>query len=131
MLGWVYAPRLGTRSVGSAIAPLASRGVAGHESSFRHIGNSGGGDDPNRPFGIMQVAERWHADKFDAGVVRKTTLAENLDLGAQVVKECLYREHGNERRALRRYRGAPSPRQDTYILAVLRLRDDIQLALAD
>lgn len=81
--------------------------VAATESSLQHtVGNPGGGTDPRKPYGIMQVAGQYHVEKFPGGVVKRTTVDENVDIGAQVLKEYLALEDGNERRALLRYNGS-------------------------
>lgn len=107
-----YATRVSEVAVSTAdtygIDPFLLMAIAATESAFRHeVGNPGGGHDPMRPYGIMQVAGRWHADKFPDGKVVRTTLEENLDIGAQVFQQLLSLEKGNERRALARYNGAP------------------------
>lgn len=88
--------------------PMLLLAVAATESSFKHdIGNPDGGADPMKPFGIMQVAGRWHRDKFPHGVVVPTTVEQNIHLGARVLREYLDREGGDMRRALLRYGGSP------------------------
>lgn len=105
--------------------PILVLAMAAKESSFRHIGNPDGGQDPSRPYGIMQVAGRWHPEKFEGGVVRATSVAENVDLGAQVIREYLDKERGDERRALLRYNG--SLENDTgYFREVSRLRKKLR-----
>lgn len=69
----------------------------------------------------MQVAGQWHVDKFAGGVVRKTSLTENIDLGAKVLSDYLEKEAGNEKSALQRYNGST---KDRYPAAVFRLRED-------
>jgi hypothetical protein len=89
------------------VDPLLLMAVAATESSFNHkVGNPGGGQDPMKPFGIMQVAGRYHTDLFPGGNVKATSVGENVDIGAQVLKEYLENEGGNERRALLRYNGS-------------------------
>lgn len=110
------------------VDPVLVLAVAAKESSFRHdVGNPGGGDNPLRPFGIMQVAGRWHADKFPGGQVRRTSLAENLDLGAAVLAEYLDDTDGDVSRALKKYNGT---RKNTYPTAVLRYAAAIDAVLA-
>lgn len=107
--------------------PILLLAIAAKESSFRHIGNPDGGRDPLRPFGIMQVAGKYHPDKFQDGV-RVTDLAENLDIGAQVVREYLDKERGNERRALLRYSGTLNA-EGGYFNSVSRLRNKLRRAV--
>jgi len=89
------------------VDPLLLMAVAATESSFKHsVGNPGGGQDPMKPYGIMQVAGRYHTDLFPGGTVKATSVRENVDIGAQVLKGYLANEGGNERRALLRYNGS-------------------------
>lgn len=109
-LGWQYAAQVSSAVLSAAkrhgVDPLLLMAVAATESSFQHsVGNPGGGTDPMKPYGIMQVAGRWHPEKFPDGVA-ETTVNENVDIGAQVIKEYLASEGGNERRALLRYNGS-------------------------
>jgi len=108
-----------------ALDPWLVLAVAGKESSFRHIGNPGGGDDPRKPWGVMQVAGQWHPEKFEGGV-RRTSMPENIDLGARVLADYLAQEDGDERDALKRYNGTARERYPT---AVLRLRDSLRDAI--
>lgn len=88
------------------IDPFLLMAVAAAESSLQHsVGNPGGGADPMKPFGIMQVAGQYHVEKFPGGAVKRTSLRENFDIGAWVLAEYLALEDGNERRALLRYNG--------------------------
>lgn len=110
-LGKPYASQVATAVLSAAnrhgVDPLLLMAVAATESSFKHwVGNPDGGNDPMKPFGIMQVAGRYHMDKFPGGTVKATTVKENVDIGAQVLKEYLNSEGGNERRALLRYNGS-------------------------
>ena len=86
--------------------PLLLLAMAERESSFRHIGNPDGGRNPAKPYGILQVAGRYHAEHFAQNVVKPTSVVENIYLGAAVYREYLEKEDGNERRALLRYNGA-------------------------
>lgn len=110
-LGKQYATQVASAVLSAArrhgVDPLLLMAVAATESSFNHsVGNPGGGNDPMKPFGIMQVAGRYHQDKFPAGSVTRTNVGQNIDIGAQVIKEYLDLERGNERRALLRYNGS-------------------------
>lgn len=110
-LGKQYATQVATAVLSAArrhgVDPLLLMAVAATESSFNHgVGNPGGGNDPMKPFGIMQVAGRYHQDKFPEGSVTRTNVGQNIDIGAQVIKEYLDLERGNERRALLRYNGS-------------------------
>lgn len=110
-LGRPYASQVAsavlTSSKRHGVDPLLLMAVAATESSFKHwVGNPDGGNDPMKPFGIMQVAGRYHTDKFPGGEVKATSVKENVDIGARVLKEYLASERGNERRALLRYNGS-------------------------
>lgn len=126
-LSWDYAHVVVRTVVRAAqthkLDPLLLLAVAATESSFRHwVGNPGGGGDPEKPYGIMQVAGRWHAEKFPDGEVRVTTVEENIFIGAQVLSEYLAWENGDERRALLRYNGSLGV-SDAYFLKVSRYRE--------
>ena len=111
--------------------PVLLLAVAGTESSFQHhVGNPGGGQDPMKPFGIMQVAGRWHQEKFPYGAVKVTSVAENIDIGAQVLKEYLEDEAGNERRALLRYNGSLNL-SDSYFRKVSRIKQQVLQGLSE
>lgn len=106
-----YAAEVASAVVASStkhqVDPVLLLAVAATESSLQHsVGNPGGGSDPRKPYGIMQVAGQYHVEKFPGGVVRRTSVDENVDIGAQVLKEYLTIEDGNERRALLRYNGS-------------------------
>lgn len=111
-----------------SLDPVLLLAMAARESSFRHVGNPDGGADPEQPFGIMQVAGRWHREKFAEGVVRPTTVTENIDLGAQVIREYLNRERGDEMRALLRYNGALNLPEPTYSIEVAALKQKLMKA---
>ena len=110
-LGRPYASQVASAVLTSSrrhgVDPLLLMAVAATASSFKHgVGNPDGGNDPMKPFGIMQVAGRYHTDKFPGGEVKATSVKENVDIGARVLKEYLASERGNERRALLRYNGS-------------------------
>ena len=107
--------------------PLVLLAIAATESSFRHdVGNPGGGADPLEPYGIMQVAGRWHRDKFPNGAVVRTGVAENIHLGASVLRDYLDLEDGNLRRALMRYNGTSDDRYSQKVTALSsRLRAEL------
>lgn len=92
------------------------------ESSFRHAGNPNGGNNPLRPYGLMQVDGRWHPEKFPGGKPRLTQPKENILIGAHVLREYLDREDGNVERALQRYNGALHDPDQKYAAKVLRYR---------
>lgn len=104
------------------VDPMLLMAIAAAESSFNHIGNPNGKSDPREPFGIMQVAGKYHADKFPGGKVKATSVSENILLGARILREYLDLEDGNEKRALLRYNGTLNI-SDRYYHRIRRLRD--------
>ena len=125
-LGRDYASQVASAVVSAAqrhrVDPMLLLAVAAAESSLQHsVGNPGGGSDPMKPYGIMQVAGQYHTDKFPGGVVRRTTVVENVDIGAKVLHEYLDLEGGNERRALLRYNGSLNV-NDSYFRRVIRFK---------
>lgn len=132
-LGQPYATQVASAFINASqrhgVDPLLLMAVAATESSFKHwIGNPGGGHDPMKPFGIMQVAGRFHEDLFPGGAVKRTSVGENVDMGAQVLKEYLATEGGNERRALLRYNGSLHV-SDKYFERVKHLKQRLLLGL--
>ncbi|MCB4359603.1 transglycosylase SLT domain-containing protein [Quatrionicoccus australiensis] len=127
-----YATDVATAAFAAAekhdVDPALVLAVAAKESAFRHdVGNPGGGSNPRKPFGVMQVAGKWHADKFPDGQVRITTLAENFDVGAAVLASYLDATDGDVHRALKKYNGTT---KNTYSTAVLRYAKTIGAVLA-
>jgi len=103
------------------VDPLLLMAIAAAESSFNHIGNPNGKSDPREPFGIMQVAGKYHSEKFPGGTVKATSVTENIHLGARILREYLDIEDGNERRALLRYNGSLNV-SDRYYQRIRRMR---------
>lgn len=104
------------------VDPLLLMAIAAAESSFNHIGNPNGKADPREPFGIMQIAGKYHAEKFPGGKVKATSVSENIFLGARILREYLDIEEGNERRALLRYNGTLNV-SDRYYQRIRRMRN--------
>lgn len=134
-LGKQYATQVASAVLSAArrhgVDPLLLMAVAATESSFNHsVGNPGGGNDPMKPFGIMQVAGRYHQDKFPEGSVTRTNVGQNIDIGAQVIKEYLKLERGNERRALLRYNGSLHV-SDKYFNKVNRFKKQVLSGLKE
>lgn len=133
-LGRAYAREVTQAAYSAAykhgVDPLLILALAGNESRFQHIGNPSGGDDPRYPYGIMQVAGKWHPEKFEGGVVVKTSLAENIDLGTKVIKEYLDKERGDEKRALLRYNGSLSSGEEGYFYAVRKVKNRLKERLS-
>lgn len=112
-----------------AIDPLLILSVAAVESWFRDAGNPGGGDNPSRPHGIMQVHGKWHADKFPSGEPEVLETHENLRIGAMILTEYLALEKGDVRRALKRYHGSINLKDDPYPDKVLAVLDQLRSIL--
>lgn len=134
-LGRGYASQVASAMLTAAkrhgLDPLLLMAVAATESSFKHwVGNPGGGADPMKPFGIMQVAGRYHAEKFPGGTVKQTTVRENVDLGARVLKEYLRHEQGNVKRALLRYNGSLAI-SDKYFRKVSKVKRSLHQGIQD
>lgn len=111
------------------VDPVLLLAIAATESRLQHsVGNPGGGRDPMKPYGIMQVAGQYHIDKFPGKVVRRTSVRENIDIGAKVYGEYLALERGNERRALLRYNGSLNV-SDDYFRKVNRVRQRLSREL--
>jgi soluble lytic murein transglycosylase-like protein len=111
------------------VDPVLLLAIAATESRLQHsVGNPGGGSDPMKPYGIMQVAGQYHIDKFPGKVVRRTSVRENIDIGAKVYGEYLALERGNERRALLRYNGSLNV-SDKYFRKVNRFRQRLSREL--
>lgn len=113
-----------------SLDPVMLLAMAGKESSFRHVGNPGGGNNPNKPFGIMQVDGRWHPEKFKYGKAYVTTVEENIFIGARIVREYLDREKGDTRFALMRYNGTRWE-DDRYYRGVVSIQAQLETAIAD
>lgn len=116
--------------------PLLVLSVVARESSFQHNGNAGtlvsdarvDDVDPRVAHGLMQVAGRHHPEKMPVdknGRMRATTDAENLFIGAEILKEYLDRERGDLRRALQRYNGNLKDQQARFATYVLRVREKL------
>lgn len=134
-LGQAYASQVAVAVLAASnryrVDPLLLLAVAATESSLQHsVGNPGGGVDPMKPYGIMQVAGQYHTEKFPGGVVKRTSVRENVDIGARVLKEYMAIERGNERRALLRYNGSLHI-SDKYFRKVNRFRQRIVRDLRD
>lgn len=138
---WRIAPEVSKTFVHSAreaarlenVDPLIILSVAATETGFQHVGNPGSLgllskdgripehlDDPKKPWGAMQVSGAAHKDKFPGGVVRKTSLSENIKLGTKVLGEYLRLEKGDITRALQRYNGSIRDETNRYAKKVLK-----------
>lgn len=118
------------------VDPLLVLAIVARESAFRYVGNAGDLNprtarsqiDPGVAHGLMQVAGRYHPEKMPtdaSGKMRLTTDAENLHIGAQILREYLDRERGNLTRALQRYNGNLVPGDYRFSEWVLRVRDQL------
>lgn len=115
------------------VDPLLVLSVVAQESGFRAAGNpepgadddepsTGKKIDPMRPHGLMQVAGRWHADKFPGGLVAVTDDQTNILIGTRVLREYLDLETGDIKRALQRYNGNLKDATFKYSRQVLELK---------
>lgn len=108
-------------------------GIIAQESNFQDKGNPWGRSmkkppktkDPRKPHGVMQVAGKWHKEKFPHQKVKWTSIEENIDIGVRVYKEYLQMEKGNVMRALQRYNGNLADRQFRYAKGVLRYAGEL------
>lgn len=108
-------------------------GIIAQESSFQEKGNAWGRSmkyppktkNPRKPHGVMQVAGKWHKEKFPGGRIKWTTTEENIDIGIQVYKEYLEIEKGNVMKALQRYNGNLSDKKFRYAKGVMRYAKDL------
>lgn len=96
----------------NSMDPILILSVIAEESAFQYRGNPNdfsknySNINPENPHGLMQIAGRWHRDKFPEGIVAITTDLVNLKIGTQILKEHLLKESGDIRRALHRYNGS-------------------------
>lgn len=105
--------------------PLLILGVVAQESGFHDVGNPGADReviDPMLPHGLMQVAGKWHAEKFPHGAVVVTNDRLNILIGSQVLHEYLEAEDGDVARALQRYNGNLKDQTLKYASLVLKHR---------
>lgn len=128
-------PRLARKIVDAAyvsahenkLAPQLVLGIIAKESSFRNMGNAWGTKmkrpprtrNPMKAHGPMQVAGKWHKEKFPNGQVRWTSHSENIAIGTQIFKEYLVMERGDVKRALQRYNGNLADKSFRYAKGVL------------
>ena len=123
-----------------AVDPLLLLAVAARESGFQYTGNAGSLDaepnpkkvDPGTAHGLMQVAGRFHPDKMPVdsrGRMRVTTDEENLNIGAQLLRENLSLDQGDVGRALQRYNGNLRDAGQRFARYVLKVRRDLQRAI--
>lgn len=128
-------PRVARRIVDAAyisahehkVAPEIVLGIIAKESSFRNMGNAWGTKmkkpprtkNPMKAHGPMQVAGKWHKEKFPNGRVRWTSYSENIAIGTRIFKEYLIKERGDVKRALQRYNGNLADKSFRYAKGVL------------
>lgn len=126
-------------SAAYALDPLLVLAVMAQESSFRNFGNAhawlrnpGAEVNPMAAHGPMQVAGRWHPEKMprdSSGRIRQTTLEENVQVGAWVLREYLDREDGDVHTALQRYNGNLADPDGRYATSVMRHLKSLERAL--
>lgn len=118
------------------VDPVLVLAVVARESSFRQTGNALNQDpdasvNPAWAHGFMQVAGRFHPGRMPVGQdgrMRVTTDAENLRIGAQILRDYLESEGGDLVRALQRYNGNPTDVTRRFSSYVLRVKRDLELA---
>lgn len=84
------------------VSPFVLLAIAATETRFQHDKVTARQPDPKRPYGIMQVNGRFHAQKFPGGRITRTGVRTNVALGAQIYREYLDAE-GSESKAILRY----------------------------
>lgn len=107
--------------------PILILAVAIKESTLRHIGNPDGGADPRKPYGIMQVAGRWHPEKFGPTGVRVTSLEENMLIGGKVLQDYHKKARGDVGVALQLYSATPG--QSWYRDHIVRIHQQLRSVL--
>lgn len=80
------------------VDPLLLLSMMRHESGFQKKAKSRGGAK-----GLMQVIPYWHRDKIKGRNIFDT--AVNIDVGTQVIDQCLVKYNDNVKQALRCYSG--------------------------
>lgn len=104
------------------IDPLLILSMISAESRFKTKARSGYGAQ-----GLMQVVPRWHRDKFKG---RSTTdVAVNVEVGTQVLQDCLVQNGDVLRKALRCYSGGASKAYHTRIAKAHRQLQETVLAM--
>ncbi len=105
--------------------PLLIIAVMGVESSFNPFAESAFGAQ-----GLMQVVPRFHKDKLDPAVGASGLLepAENIRVGALVLKECI-RRNGSLMAGLQQYAGAGSDAATAYANRVIAETQRLKTAM--
>lgn len=111
------------------VDPVLLLAIAAAESSFQHPAEPQKEFKPHKAFGIMQVIAKWHPEKFSDGKPKPTSLEENFALGAQILKEAMAWANHDLPKALQRYNGWVSEKND-YARKVLRFRDKLSRVLS-
>lgn len=104
------------------IDPLLILSVISAESRFKTKARSGYGAQ-----GLMQVVPRWHRDKFKGRAT--TDVAVNVEVGTQVLQDCLVKNDDVLRKALRCYSGGASKAYHTRIAKAHRQLQESVLAM--
>ena len=93
------------------IDPAITLGIIKAESNYRTTAKSGYGAK-----GLMQVVPRWHRDKIKGRNVYDPRT--NIEVGTQVLYDCLNKRRGNLNAALNCYSGGAGKRYKTTIANV-------------
>lgn len=102
--------------------PLLILSVISAESRFKTRAKSSYG-----AVGLMQVVPRWHRDKIKGRSI--TAVATNVEVGTQILQDCLVKTDDNLRKAMRCYSGGASNSYHTRIAATHRLLTESVLAM--
>ena len=101
------------------IDPLLLLSLLKVESGYRDRAVS-----PYNARGISQVVPRWHKDKIKGRNLTNTAVA--IEVGAQILKDCADKYHGNVRKALGCYSGGGGAK---YYNNVMKYRGAMNVAL--
>lgn len=85
------------------IDPLFILAIIRKESTFNKKARSG-----HNAAGLMQVMPRWHKDKIKGRNIYSVSV--NVEVGTQILSDCLIKNNGNLNRAMRCYSGGHNPR---------------------
>lgn len=77
--------------------------------------------------GLMQVVPRWHRDKINKRNIND--VQTNVEVGTQILEDCLVKHNDNLRKALRCYSGGASPIYHTRIAKAHQALKESVLAL--
>lgn len=102
--------------------PLLILSVISAESSFKSRAKSAYG-----ARGLMQVVPRWHRDKIKGRSV--TDVSTNIEVGTQILQDCLIKNNDHLNKAMRCYSGGASSAYHTRIAKSHRQLQETVLAM--